>query len=197
MPSSQDRVHAVASGLAPLLPDTTLGRATYAIFALACLLAIWKGDAWKRLTGWVLLAAVVVTPLIQDRLNWMDPALRLFWEDLALLVILLGLAMHVGSAWTIVCAAFQLNCTLTHPAAHFLPFVGPFVYTTILTAFSYGVYLTLGVAVIAEIRGARGWTEWRPIPRRRFGPNAAVSTGTPQSQAAPSSSAFQPADRSR
>lgn len=147
-------VAALARG-APPLPHTLFTQISYAVFIAVGLLALWRGDRLMRAAGWVLIAATVLTPLLQDRVNWMDPAARLLALDCALLGFFLVLAIHVGRPWMIVCAAFQLLSTLSHPVAHLLRNIGPLTYLTIVQLFSYGVCLTLGLAVLVHRRPAR------------------------------------------
>jgi len=132
------------------VPHSTFARITYAVFASICLAALWKGDREERMAGVVLLLTTIFTPLIQDRIHWMDPGARFLIEDSLLLVLLLGLAMRHGRTWMLFAAAFQLLSTLSHPAAHLSPRVGPIAYIVIFQLFSYGVYLSLGAGVLVD-----------------------------------------------
>lgn len=137
------------------MPHSAFTQVSYAVFIVVGLLALWRGDQPMRFAGAVLIAATVATPLLQDRVNWMDPEARLLALDCVMLSFFLVLALHIGRAWMIVCAAFQLLSTLSHPVAHLLRNIGPLTYLTVVQLFSYGVCLTLGVAVLAHRRTAR------------------------------------------
>lgn len=147
---------------APPLPHSLFAQISYGLFIVVGLFALLRGDRLMRTAGAVLLAETVLTPLLQDRVDWMDPEARLLALDCVVLAFFLGLALHVGRPWMIVCAAFQLLSTLSHPVAHFLRNIGPLAYLTVVQLFSYGVCLTLALSVLARRRDAPPTGPGRP-----------------------------------
>jgi hypothetical protein len=145
------------------LPHTPFGQATYALYVAICLFALAKGDRWQKVSGGMLLLVAILTVLVQDRIHWLDPEARLFTLDGLLLAYFLGLAVFIGRAWMMVCAAFQLLSTLSHPAAHALRHVDPNAYLALLQLFNYGVYLSVATSVAVGVLG-RGRTRREAAP---------------------------------
>ncbi len=107
----------------------------------------------------------------------MDPDARFFLIDLAMLSFFLPAALLVGRVWTLFASALQFLSTLSHPAAHFLPGINPWVYITVFQVYSYGVYLAVAGGALASLVKRRAI---KPLPVTAMGAADKVNRSLPE-----------------
>jgi hypothetical protein len=135
---------------APPLPHTLLGMINYVAFNLLSLIAVVFGRRFERLSGAALFISNILTPIIQDKIHWMDPGHRFLVLDITLFAGFLTLALLVGRIWMLIAAAFQLLSTIGHPATYFAHAIGPRAYITVLEVYAYGVYAAAAIGAIVS-----------------------------------------------
>ena len=128
---------------------------------LVCAFALWKGERIERTVAIAFMAAWLLTLIVDDRWRWGDPQWNVIAVDVALLVVLAGLAMTTGLNWLLFAAAFQLLGVATHLAIIVEPRFVAKTYLTGLILWSYLVIASLAVGT---------WIAWRardaPRPSR-------------------------------
>ena len=120
----------------------------------SCGYAILRGGAPERITGWLLLAATVLTPLAARGLavRYVQAEVGIFVVDLALLVALVVVALKADRFWPLVLAAMQLDTT----AVHILKLVDAdlirITYALMIAMWSYPMQIILAVATLRHRR---------------------------------------------
>ncbi|MES2046589.1 MAG: hypothetical protein V4475_22180 [Pseudomonadota bacterium] len=119
-----------------------------------CGYAILRGGAPERITGWLLLAATVLTPLAARGLavRYVQAEVGIFVVDLALLAALVVVALKADRFWPLVLAAMQLDTT----AVHILKLVDAdlirITYALMIAMWSYPMQIILAVATLRHRR---------------------------------------------
>jgi len=120
----------------------------------SCGYAILRGGAPERITGWLLLAATVLTPLAAHGLSmrYVQAEVGIFVVDLALLAALVVVALKADRFWPLVLAAMQLDTT----AVHILKMVDAdlirITYALMIAMWSYPMQIILAVATVRHRR---------------------------------------------
>jgi len=120
----------------------------------SCGYAILRGGAPERITGWLLLAATVLTPLAARGLavRYVQAEVGIFVVDLALLAALVVVALKADRFWPLVLAAMQLDTT----AVHILKLVDAdlirITYALMIAMWSYPMQIILAVATLRHRR---------------------------------------------
>ena len=120
--------------------------------------ALWRGGRTERVVAVANIAAWLVTIVVQNRHNWLDPQWGVFSVDVAFLVLLLWCVVRSNRLWILPAAAFQLLAVVTHAAILADDGVRAWTYMTALILWSYLVLITLGIGT---------YTYWRGTSARR------------------------------
>lgn len=129
-----------------------------AMFAVSAF-ALWRGGRTERVVAVANIAAWLVTIVVQNRHNWLDPQWGVFCVDVAFLVLLLWCVVRSSRLWILPAAAFQLLAVVTHAAILADDGVRAWTYMTALILWSYLVLITLGIGTYTYWRG----TSARPV----------------------------------
>ena len=81
---------------------------------LTCVAAGWRGRAPEKLGAGLVAAAWVLSTLVEQRHNWLEPQYGILAVDVATLAGLAGLAFWSRRYWAICAAGFQAIAVLTH-----------------------------------------------------------------------------------
>ena len=120
----------------------------------SCGYAILRGGAPERITGWLLIAATVLTPLAARGLatRYVQAELGIFIVDVALLTALTIVALKADRLWPMILAAMQLDTT----AVHILKLVDAdmirITYALMIAAWSYPMLFILAVGTMRHRR---------------------------------------------
>lgn len=108
-------------------------------------LALWKGGPPERIVAVANVVASLVSGLVQNRNNLVDPQWSLLAVDIVFLGLLLWLALRSDRYWPLFTAAFQLLSVVGHLAIMADPTVGGWAYITSGVIWSYLVLAALAV----------------------------------------------------
>jgi hypothetical protein len=84
--------------------------------ALTCAAAAWRGERPERLGAALIAVTWILSTLVEQRSNWLEPQYGILTVDIATLFGLAGLAFVYRRGWAICAAAFQAVAVLTHLA---------------------------------------------------------------------------------
>jgi len=127
---------------------------------LTCVAAAWRGGLPERLGAGLVAAAWVLTLLVEQRRNWLEPQFGMFAVDIATFLGLAALAFLYRRYWAICAAGFQAIAVLTDLIFMINPAV--FYRAYYMSNFSIG-FLLLG-AILAGI--IFEWAKPGPVSRR-------------------------------
>lgn len=127
---------------------------SFAVAALICGFAIWKGDRWIRFVAIVYLAGWIATPFVAVR----DP-LQADWGimavDVVVMILLVWASIRARRLWS----AFAAACQMMSVASHVVSIIDLRIYIATLiaglTLLSYGVLVALLVATLVSLRRRR------------------------------------------
>jgi hypothetical protein len=130
---------------------------------LTCVIAFWRGGRPERLGAVFSVAGWIVTPVVEIRTDWYQPQVGIFAVDVAMLVLLAGLAFRYRRYWAICAAAFQAVMVLTH--------IGFLINPRMLYRAYYFANFSIGFLVLGAIVGGTliedsGWFLRLERPRR-------------------------------
>lgn len=122
------------------------------VMALTCGFAFWRGGRPEKAAALACLAAWLVSVVVYNYRNWVDPQWAVLGVDLALLAALTALALTADRIWLLFASAFQLLGVVIHIAMMADRDVAGLPYVRGLVIWSYLVILALGVGT---------WNHWR------------------------------------
>jgi hypothetical protein len=134
--------------------------------SLNCGFALWRGGIPERATAGAFLAAWLISRLVYDYGDWVDPQWGVLAVDAALLGVLVWLALATDRTWLLFAAAFQLIAVIIHIAIMADHRLRALTYVRGLVIWSYLTQAALSVGVIGHLR-ARGRQTAAMAPARR------------------------------
>lgn len=144
------------------MPHTPAGIMSATVCLIVCLYALSTGRTSERVGAAACLVGLL-TVVVQDRVDWLDPERRLLAVDGAMLVIFACLACRTQRKWVIPATAAQLLCVLIH-----------FMVVGRVRDFHQRAYLTAEAAFNYVVLAALAWGAWgigrRPLGRRSSAP---------------------------
>lgn len=141
------------------------------------LVAWWRGGAPERLMASAFLMAWIVSFLVDRPAagGFEQVWLPILLVDLALLVMVMGIALKANRRWPLIIASMQLIIILAHGARALDPAMMPRVYQTMTWLWPYVQMLVLLVATLAHHHFYRrhgsvaAWTSSSASARRPLG----------------------------
>jgi hypothetical protein len=128
--------------------ETTAQQVWLAAMSIACGLAFWRGGREERIAAVACLAAWFVSPLVQDKQNWLDPQWGMMGVDTGLFLALTILAVTTTRIWPLFAAAFQLVAVVVHFGMIADSELRALAYLRGLVIFSYLVLVALAVGAL-------------------------------------------------
>ena len=123
------------------------------LLGASCLYALLRGGGPERVCATAFLIATLLTVLVvrPEGIRFASTDLGILTVDVALLILLVGVAIAANRLWPMVMAAMQLVEVAGH-IARASPIVMPYAYATILAIWSYPMLLLLIVATYRHRR---------------------------------------------
>lgn len=122
-----------------------------AMFAVSAY-ALWRGGRVERLVAGANILAWIVTIVVQNRQDWLNPQWGVLAVDVAFLGLLLALVVRTTRTWVMPAASFQLLAVVTHMAIMADRGVRAWAYLTALILWSYLVLITLAAGTYLQSR---------------------------------------------
>ncbi len=119
---------------------------------LTCGFALWRGGRPERLAALACATAWIISVVVYNYRNWVDPQWSVLGVDVALLAALIGLTLTTDRVWLLFASAFQLLGVVIHIAIMADPKVTGLPYIRGLVIWSYLVIFALAWGV---------WSHWR------------------------------------
>jgi hypothetical protein len=119
---------------------------------LVCGYALWRGGRPERLTALASLGAWLLSRLVFNYRDWVDPQWAVLAVDVAFLIALTTLAVTTDRTWALFAAAFQLLGVIIHLAITLDHGIRALAYVRGLVIWSYLVLIALGVGTWLHAR---------------------------------------------
>lgn len=113
--------------------------------ALTCGFAFWRGELPERLGALACVVGWLISVVVYNYRNWVDPQWAVLVVDLALLTVLVWLTLTVDRVWLLFASAFQLLGVVIHIALMVDRNVSGLPYVRGLVIWSYLVLSALAV----------------------------------------------------
>ncbi|MFA5963586.1 MAG: hypothetical protein WC804_06175 [Sphingomonas sp.] len=124
----------------------------YLLLMGSCGYAIWRGGAPERITGWLLIAAAMLTLVVGHPAQYSRLELGMFLIDLALLIALVVIALKADRLWPMVLAALHLDSTAVHILKLFDTELIRVTYAVMIVMWSYPMLLILAIGTLRHQR---------------------------------------------
>lgn len=129
----------------------------FAVMGLVCCFALWRGGRPEKITAICCLAAWLISRLVFDYRDWVDPQWAVLAVDGGFLLVLIWLAMTTDRVWVLFAAAFQLLGVIIHIALMADEAVTALAYVRGLVIWSYLVMAALAVGTWQISRARRAY----------------------------------------
>lgn len=114
-----------------------------AVSLLIVLYALTRGDPHVRAAAVAIGLNALLSPIVQNRLKWIDPSHRLLILDAACTLALMAVAVRRPRDWVIAAAAWQLLATVCDALAPIDATISAGVWLRIMMAYSWAAQLCL------------------------------------------------------
>lgn len=124
----------------------------YLLMLGTCGYAIWRGGAPERVTGWLLIAAALLTLVVGHPTQYSHIELGLFLIDFGLLIGLVVVALKADRLWPIALAALHLDGTAVHILKLFDAELIRVTYAVMIVMWAYPMQVILAIGTLRHQR---------------------------------------------